>query len=1139
VVYNKIIELSEITTEQEKYINKPIKFKSQTSYPFTSLPSDRDFERLLYYIFQEELKNKKTDFNYDEVILMQGSKDRGRDISLRLKSENVGLIQCKKYKKNLSRYELGKEILKFVLFSLDDNKLISNTQDNFYYYIAVSSDIEEKGKNLISEVNNNQFNKDEIRKWVKNLQRDYAAFKSNNFDANKQDKVIAVLEKLNIKSLICTDLDFILNEYPHIIRLFFEVDQVVDIEAFGELLYQREKKEIQLIGSLNEVEKRLKQEFPHLFELLETTKREIQKLMNQYSTHFIEYSEHNKSHANKLGKIVSNLLLNGQVKYFNEHELYILSNAFYLTDIGVCQSEETLKDKYYSDFTANKTYNYSGSFEYYLRRNHHKISFNFIKDERELLGIPPEYQEAIALVSQAHCSIQNNIKDQTIYQVEYTIDDYSTKTVYLPYLACLILLADNIDVENINSENLLRKFINYPKYFTSKGIWEEEKAKPKGQSSKDGERLSFNGCINDQLLYLGVSEHIQRLQEILKDCDQILRKLPASIGFSTFRLKFIDNNIQSPFKDEVGLSIDYKNIIHTFFGKKIYRDEHVAIRELIQNALDSCELKSKNEDGYTPKITIELNDSNLIVCDNALGMDKYVVENYFAKLGSSYYCDNNIQNSIGQFGVGVFSYFMLCNSFTVETKAKQSDALKFIVNQEAPYQFYFYENPVLSEGTKITIALKDDIKLTFQKLFEYVSTTFKHIKIPLKLKSHSHDEDDKDIIHQGFSLNKENVIENCIEVPYRQKFSTFEFYQLAVNNDESEGVCGILYPKNNIEEIIKESFDITTNFIEAKKGIDVFQKGIFITKISSGFVGEINIKTPKSLTINRENFEDNNFLDKLLDDLTSEFIKNFFSDISSKLIADTTKFFILNYYRNFKKNHYDCIGKYFYIRAYKCCILFNILRVSTFCIPFSHLDELSEIALIYVDSTQYSENILIKYAQKYSIYLIPTYAQFSIYFIPTYAQLNSILYYLEDKGFKITVINKSEISFLRLVKDSAVTSRINLPSCKIVEFDDDKLCSYPGRNTTYLNFNHPLINYWEENLDIIEDNPKVIELFNATIQYLVNRLVNIYFNTNDNNQAMSLSHFNSYIHEINQHLGTSFSLSKNDFPEWMESKIIE
>ena len=150
------------------------------------------------------------------------------------------------------------------------------------------------------------------------------------------------------------------------------------------------------------------------------------------------------------------------------------------------------------------------------------------------------------------------------------------------------------------------------------------------------------------------------------------------------------------------------------------------MREAIQNSIDSCRYKKSFNSDYEPIITITLCENKLIINDNGLGMDEFIVRNYFSKLASSYYTSETLKNdfdSIGQFGIGVFSYFLLCDSFEIETKMKDKDALKFIVNRDPERYFYFYNdsNNVI-EGTKITLHLKNILQL--EELVQYIDTTF-------------------------------------------------------------------------------------------------------------------------------------------------------------------------------------------------------------------------------------------------------------------------------------------------------------------------------------------------------------------------------------------------------------------------------
>lgn len=68
---------------------------------------------------------------------MSGESELGRDCALSKDRYSDGIIQCKKYEKNLSKEDFGKKITKFVLYSLLENKIL-NQPAIFTYYIAVS-----------------------------------------------------------------------------------------------------------------------------------------------------------------------------------------------------------------------------------------------------------------------------------------------------------------------------------------------------------------------------------------------------------------------------------------------------------------------------------------------------------------------------------------------------------------------------------------------------------------------------------------------------------------------------------------------------------------------------------------------------------------------------------------------------------------------------------------------------------------------------------------------------------------------------------------------------------------------------------------------------------------------------------------
>lgn len=112
--------------------NKPAALPNK-GYPYSAL-NDRRFEELLYSIGKLRLE-KDWKGKYDEINLLQGVRERGRDCSLHLDGKSLGLIQCKHSIDSgirISRPECAREIIKFVLHYLLDKRLIHDPKKFTY-----------------------------------------------------------------------------------------------------------------------------------------------------------------------------------------------------------------------------------------------------------------------------------------------------------------------------------------------------------------------------------------------------------------------------------------------------------------------------------------------------------------------------------------------------------------------------------------------------------------------------------------------------------------------------------------------------------------------------------------------------------------------------------------------------------------------------------------------------------------------------------------------------------------------------------------------------------------------------------------------------------------------------------------------
>ena len=112
----------QIQNETEN-IEKRIVYSTE-SYPFNSL-SLRDFEVLMYHIFDDWARNKPKDGDlfFDNAYLMPEGPDEGRDIILCKSGKDIGVIQCKRTQQNINQPQFTREIIKFALHLMMDDEL--------------------------------------------------------------------------------------------------------------------------------------------------------------------------------------------------------------------------------------------------------------------------------------------------------------------------------------------------------------------------------------------------------------------------------------------------------------------------------------------------------------------------------------------------------------------------------------------------------------------------------------------------------------------------------------------------------------------------------------------------------------------------------------------------------------------------------------------------------------------------------------------------------------------------------------------------------------------------------------------------------------------------------------------------------
>jgi Histidine kinase-, DNA gyrase B-, and HSP90-like ATPase len=727
--YTQICHSDVVGPDIEK---KPTKFKKQVGYPFGDL-DPRDFERLVYLLYHTEIENGM-DAACNEVRLMQGVGEQGRDCTLYNKVECVGVIQCKRLSSNLDRPTLGKEIIKFTLNSILDDSLRGQVTE--FRYIVVVPGLATPAMTLRDEWNTEHFNDDELKTWSTGVINRFQGLRNLSWEKHGSELKEALCS-MKIEVVLREDLTLRLNNFPDLVSMFFTVDTVIDKETFEEILENRDRKAFEFQKNLTKVEIDLQKKNPGLFEALEQVKQRYRTEVEDRQPDFSKLTNHKRDHACKLWQNIDRLYKKVEPE-LTDHELYVLSTSAVLHDVAALYYQEDIEQitecnesvKYQRRYAQRNALSYFSS-------EHARLGGDLLRAhgvERFLIKF--EYLKPIALVASAR-----NIEEMTEsagYEREcYTIGGGDEIRIYL--LAILIRIAELFDFENICPSLLMQGQELFPGYTQSCTIWNELKRPLTQVNFPTNADPTLSGECDDQNIFLGITRRVQAVSDEIRLARRELSK--RSIPITCLALTDLHHDTKSRFTDmSHGFQLDENRVFETLIGDALYGTPLAGIRELLQNAVDACQQRKILDDSYEPKIRVTLHNNSLSVSDNGVGMDSFVIDNFFSRLASTSHQAANIEGfeAVGRFGIGVFSYFLLCDSFEVNTRPLKGEPKKFNASRvlNCPF-FYFNEGYREESGTTIKMLIRQDRANLFAEkaVSNYILKIFRYVSIPIEIQT--------------------------------------------------------------------------------------------------------------------------------------------------------------------------------------------------------------------------------------------------------------------------------------------------------------------------------------------------------------------------------------------------------------------
>jgi molecular chaperone HtpG len=462
---------------------------------------------------------------------------------------------------------------------------------------------------------------------------------------------------------------------------------------------------------------------------------------------FKEFTLHNRDHPKKLLHIFESLVPDRTIERLSALECYVSVCAAYLHDLGMVLTS-TERERIISSEAFQDTVREWPEFAEALQRSRAKLEYAEEAERPSIEAIIFQLQEAalsrylrplhatrtryselvtlikrnagrsdlfaIAGVSFESALIEicesHNLDVGVLAEVRGTYDERFPRrmpaggqVLNTQFCAALLRVCDIVDFDRERTPRILFESLaiasrDIPGADVTLREWQKHMAVTSLEI--DDEELIITADCHHPVIERAVRDFCQLIERELRETNAVMQRNTAEVCEHyvvtlpiTVRAKL--RSIGYVFKD-MTLRLNEPAIMSLLMGERLYSHPGAAVREMLQNAIDACHMRGmfEVEEHYTPAIQLShTTDAEgrewMIVEDNGIGMDEYVLNEFFLQAGTSYYRSAEFQRlralyqekaftPISRFGIGVLAVFMIGDALEVETRNPHSRRRDFM-----------------------------------------------------------------------------------------------------------------------------------------------------------------------------------------------------------------------------------------------------------------------------------------------------------------------------------------------------------------------------------------------------------------------------------------------------------------------------